>query len=213
VQASPAVIYTAKASGDFGAMFVSANITSLTGYAPSEFVENSGFWVSRTHPDDLPRVMAELERLPERGEVLTEYRFRYKDGSYHWVQDGCRLTRDAHGAPEAVVGYWLDITERKQAEEALWGSERQLRAVLDGMPLMGVILDRAGVVTMCNDSLLALTGWERGDVLNRNWFTLFLPSEIRDQVHGLFLEAVDSGGTPDRFENEIVTRTGARRLI
>ena len=213
VQATPAVIYTAKASGDFGAMFVSANITSLTGYAPSEFVENSGFWVSRTHPDDLPRVMAELERLPERGEVLTEYRFRYKDGSYHWVQDGCRLTRDAHGAPEAVVGYWLDITERKQAEEALWGSERQLRAVLDGMPLMGVILDRAGVVTMCNDSLLALTGWERGDVLNRNWFTLFLPPEIRDQVHGLFLEAVVSGGTPDRFENEIVTRTGARRLI
>ena len=127
LQATPAVIYTAKASGDHGATFISENVTSQTGYTPREFVEDSAFWTNHIHPDDAPRVLAELPRLFERGYHVHEYRFRHKNGRYLWMRDEMRLVRDAQGAPVEIVAYWIDITERRREEEARRRMQAQLQ--------------------------------------------------------------------------------------
>ena len=54
VAASPAVIYTTKASGDFACTFVSENLLSTMGYAPWE-MRKSKVWSKRLHPEDAPR--------------------------------------------------------------------------------------------------------------------------------------------------------------
>jgi two-component sensor histidine kinase len=48
-----------------------------------------------------------------------EYRFRHKDGHYRWLVDRFTAIADAAGCPRSLVGSTRDITERKQAEEAL----------------------------------------------------------------------------------------------
>jgi len=117
MQATPAVIYTRKPFGDYGATFVTENITRQTGYSPREFTEDSGFWASHIHPDDRARVFAELPRLFEQGYHVHEYRFQHRDGHYLWMRDELRLIRDADGNPREIIGFWFDITERKQAED------------------------------------------------------------------------------------------------
>jgi len=128
VENTPAVIYTSRASGDFGATYVSANVTLQMGYRPDEFTGAADFWIKGVHPEDLSHVHAHLRTLRESGASRYEYRFRHSDGTYHWMFDEARLVRDDAGQPVQIVGSWLDITDRKQAEESL--RERELRLSL-----------------------------------------------------------------------------------
>jgi PAS domain S-box-containing protein len=54
LSATSAITYTARGEGDFGATFVSANVTDVLGYAPADFLDDPGCWRRNIHPDDLP---------------------------------------------------------------------------------------------------------------------------------------------------------------
>src|SRR5262245_22487181 len=82
LDASPAVIYSFEAKGEFRPTFVSDNIARLFGYAASEYLDNPNFWRERVHPEDLPRVESEMDALFKADQNVSEYRFRKQDGSY-----------------------------------------------------------------------------------------------------------------------------------
>ena len=114
--ATPAVIYTARSSGDFGLTFVSENVQAMTGYQAREFTADASLRTDCTHPGDKERVLATTMSLLELGQAQGEYRFRHQDGRYRWLLDQARLLRDESGQPTEIVGSWLDITERKEAD-------------------------------------------------------------------------------------------------
>lgn len=118
LSSSPAVIYTAKTSGDFGIIFISENVMTMTGYAAWEMQESS-FWTNHIHIEDLPSVLAELSQVLQNENYTLEYRFLHKDGTYRWLYDQGQLVRDDTGNPLELVGYLADITERKELEEEL----------------------------------------------------------------------------------------------
>jgi PAS domain S-box-containing protein len=130
VSSSPAVFYSSKPSGDYGATFISENVAKQTGYEARDFIEDSKFWADHIHPEDAPLVFAELPRVFERGEHIHEYRFLHKDGSYRWMRDELKLVRDSAGNPLEIIGCWTDITERKQAEEQIKASLREKEVLL-----------------------------------------------------------------------------------
>ncbi len=134
LDASPAVIYSFEAKGDFVPTFVSANIARLFGYSPSEYLENPNFWRDRVHPEDVARVEREMGSLFEEGRHTAEYRFRCKNGSYCWVNDDQHLVRDEKGEPAGVVGSWSDITARKAAEAAEDEARKRLALLLETAP-------------------------------------------------------------------------------
>ncbi|MBW4668575.1 MAG: PAS domain S-box protein [Cyanomargarita calcarea GSE-NOS-MK-12-04C] len=116
---SPGVIYTCKTSEDFGATFISYNVSAMLGYDVREFTQDAGFWFNHVHPEDQEYIVAQREEIYKKGQNNVEYRFLHQDGSYRWVYDQAKLVRDDVGNPLEVVGYWVDITERKQLEEEL----------------------------------------------------------------------------------------------
>jgi two-component system sensor histidine kinase/response regulator len=119
LNASTAVTYATRVVRErFTPSWVSENITRMMGHEVAEALHPS-WWVDHMHPDDRERVLAELPALLSQGHLTTEYRFRHKDGSYHWVHDAARLQRDARGQATEVFGAWLDITARKDAERTL----------------------------------------------------------------------------------------------
>src|SRR6266851_2276743 len=134
LSASPAVIYSFKATGDFAPTFVNDNIIGVFGYAPAEYLENPSFWRDRVHADDLARVEEAIAKFFENGVHAVEYRFRRKDGSYCWVNDEQRLIRDEDGKPLEIVGSWSDITARKAAEEAKAAAHARLSQLLTSSP-------------------------------------------------------------------------------
>ncbi len=116
---SPAMIYSCKPSGDYAATFMSMNIRSILGYYPDDFTQTENFWASHIHPDDAPRVFADLADLFKYGTHKHEYRFLHADGYYLWLRDELYLVRDAQGNPLEIIGYFADISDLKQAEEII----------------------------------------------------------------------------------------------
>jgi adenylate cyclase len=72
LDASPAAIYSFKAKDDFAPIFVSANIETLFGYAPQDYLDDPNFWRGHVHPDDLPSVEAEVGDLFENENLRKE---------------------------------------------------------------------------------------------------------------------------------------------
>ncbi|MBF0559742.1 MAG: PAS domain-containing protein, partial [Nitrospirae bacterium] len=114
---SPAVIYSREAFGDYEMTFVSENIQRLSGYKPEEFLKDPFFWAMNIHPEDKQMIFAGLPSLFKNGCYASEYRWKVKDGTYHWIRDELELVRDSEGNPKEMVGVWLDISRRRQAEE------------------------------------------------------------------------------------------------
>ncbi len=129
----PAMIYSSKTSGDYAATFVSKSVKKLMGYNPEEFVEDPEFWINHVHPEDRLYIFSEVPLLFEKGHHAYEYRFKHKDGTYRWMYDEMSLVRDAEGNPLEIVGYWTDITERKEAEKELQTSEWRYRELFNNM--------------------------------------------------------------------------------
>jgi PAS domain S-box-containing protein len=112
------------------------------------------------------------------------------------------------------ISYEIDKinTERIKALEALSISEKKFRDLLETVQLAAVMLDCNGSITFCNNYLLAMTGWSRDEALNKNWFDMFLPAEVKESAKSVF-NAIINKGTMLHNENPVITREGALRQI
>jgi PAS domain S-box-containing protein len=129
VSNTPAVLYRCRASGDFLTTFISDNVRQQTGYDAARFMENPGFWKDHLHPDDRNAAFVCLGGVAGGGICSMEYRFFCGDGNYRWIHDEMRLLRDADGNPSELLGYWIDITPRKTAEQELVRKNEELSAL------------------------------------------------------------------------------------
>jgi PAS fold. len=67
LSASPAVIYSFVATGEYAPVFVSDNLIDVFGYAPAEYLEDPSFWRDRVHPDDRARVEQAITKFFQNG--------------------------------------------------------------------------------------------------------------------------------------------------
>lgn len=119
LSSSPAVIYTAIPGDNYRISFVSENIRGQFGRSVNEFLDDPGLWARGIHQSDRERVVAGIPELLEKERSVHEYRFWRGDGAYRWVRDEMKLVKGENGAPDEVVGCWIDITERVELEEEL----------------------------------------------------------------------------------------------
>jgi len=94
----------------------------MLGYAEQEIGDTFAEWESRVHADDLPRALAGVQAhvAGATPAYVNEFRMRRKDGSWCWVlARGMVVRRDASGAALRMIGTHCDVTERRQAEEAV----------------------------------------------------------------------------------------------
>ena len=112
----PTVIYElAITAKGFPTQWVSDSVKRIFGYEVEEALAPD-WWIDRLHPDDKEAAIKKTSLLMSQGQLVQEYRFRSKDGHYLWIQDEASLLRKADGEPKEIVGFWTNITERKQAE-------------------------------------------------------------------------------------------------
>ncbi|MGB8952931.1 MAG: PAS domain S-box protein [Candidatus Aminicenantales bacterium] len=157
ISSTSAVIYTSKVAGDYGATFISDNVKQVTGYTPEEFTKNSSFWVDCIHPDDKERILNEVKKIFKLKNYTYEYRFLHKKGHYIWVRDEMKLAQDKRGKPLEIIGYWQDITSRKQAED-LALAQRDLSLKLN---------ESTGIeetLRLCTEAAIRISGMDSGGI-------------------------------------------------
>src|ERR1700736_4909185 len=132
----PTVVYVlATTAKGFPSLWVSDSVKRILGYEVEEALAPD-WWIDGLHPDDKEAAVAKTSILMNQGHLVQEYRFRSKDGDYLWIQDEVSLVLKAAGRPKELVGFWTNITERKQAEEQAGQPIRQA-ATADGLSRQG----------------------------------------------------------------------------
>ncbi|WP_204141959.1 PAS domain S-box protein [Halomicronema sp. CCY15110] len=165
------------------------------------------------HPDDHAAVQQQWDALwqpPHKSRL--EQRTLTNQG-WRWLSWSNQAVLDKAGQVTTIVAVGRDITDRKQAEQDLQRSEQRFRNVLETLAMVAIMTDSQGNILFANDYVLSLTGWQRDEVIGQNWFTMFLPIEIRSELQAIFNQTINQADFPTYYENEIVTRTGDRRLI
>src|SRR5919112_1628435 len=130
--------------------YMSPQYEAMLGYPPEKEILDEEHWLRVLHPDDRERVLAEELRTDETGEPYRiEYRQIARDGRVVWVHDEATLIRDEDGTIFPIeirprhlpysgrrirVTSVIDLTERKQAEEALIMSEERYRTLVEQLP-------------------------------------------------------------------------------
>jgi PAS domain S-box-containing protein len=168
LSATTAVIYTSKTKGDYGATFITDNVTQLVGYSPEEFLREPSFWLDHVHPDDRHYVLEEVKRVLKEKKYTYEYRFLHKGGRYIWVRDEMRLVCDEKGKPLEVIGYWTDITEHKEMEMAFKESSERLQKFMDSATEGFILFDAQLNVIDVNDYLLKKFNVKKKDIIGVN---------------------------------------------
>ncbi|HVC10259.1 MAG TPA: PAS domain S-box protein, partial [Burkholderiales bacterium] len=170
-------------------------------------------WIEAIHPGDRERVLHGVETQRAGEKYVEEYRIVRPDGTIRWIRDRAfPVLRDA-GAVYRLAGVAEDITESRRVTEELRESERRFSELLGNVELVSVMVDREARITYCNEYLLRLTGWRREEVIGRNWFEVFIPSENAQFKKGFFAALLANQPETWHHENEILTRSGERRLI
>jgi PAS domain S-box-containing protein len=124
-----------------------------------------------THPDDLSGHLARFQSLLERaGPSFTiEKRYLRPDGQPVWVNQNISIVRKENGQAKSIIAIALDITERKQAEDALRESEGRFRRMADTAPVLMWLSDTNKLCTWFNKPWLEFRGRTLEQELGNGW--------------------------------------------
>ncbi len=132
IERLPIVTYIDAPDESLTNLYVSPQINDLLG-RPSGTTGDE--WAERVHPDDRDRARREtVEGVRSEAPFTLEYRMVRDDGREIWVRDSATTVRDDDGQPEYVLGFFFDITQRKEAELRLQELERRYRSLVEQLP-------------------------------------------------------------------------------
>ena len=109
-----------------------------------------------------------------------EYRLQNPNGHVCWVSARGRCHYDDSGAPVRFPGAAVDITDRKQAEEALTESEAQFRTLAQAMPSHVWTSAPSGLLDWFNDRVYDYSGMPRGSLDGEGWVDLVHPDDVEN---------------------------------
>ena len=180
--------------------FNPASIT-MTGFSADEIVSNP--FPLFVHPDDRAEIVDNYQRRM-RGESLPsvlEFRLLNKDGSFRWVLANTVVNIQGNGRP-ASLHTLMDITEHKQAEEAVRESLLRFRRFFE-LPMIGscITSPTKGWLEV-NDRLCQILGYSREELWPSTWADLTHPEDLGAEVErfeGVLRGEIDAYSMEKRF--------------
>ena len=207
IEHAPDGITLVDASGKL--QYVSPSTQRILGYSFDEVIGRDPSEL--THPDDLPRLLGVLHDLMHQpGHTrIVQYRFRHKDGSWHWIES---TISNLLAEPEvgAIVFNYRDISERMQAEQALRAAEAKYRILIEHVPAIvyQAALDATSSTLYVNEQIEQTLGFTQAEWLAdpQRWLAQLHPHDL-DQVLAN-VSRTQASGKPTRSEFRMLTRDG-----
>jgi PAS domain S-box-containing protein len=194
LSSSQAVIFSCTPGNGFRTTFTSENVKEVLGYTPQEF-QQPGFCLQNIHPDDMQRILVEMPGVLATGRSIHEYRFRHANGDYRWLYQELKCVNDATGTPIEIVGFLIDITDRKFAEAALRQSEARYRAVVEDQTELVCRYLPDGTLTFVNEAYSRYFNTSPEQLIGRNLLELVPQTEhaaVKKFINSLLALSTDA---------------------
>ncbi len=180
-------------------LYISPEWKRLLGYDDHQIANSTEAWLAFVHPDDRPGVVAEMKLyfadLQPGHEI--EFRLRHRSGDYCWVLARIDQVCDTDRQPQQSIACYVDITERKRAEQALRKSEADYQDLYENAPDMYLSVDSmSGRVLQCNQATVNATGYAKDEIVGRHVFDMYHP-ECLAAVRKAFAQFLLTGAVRD----------------
>ncbi|MDJ0633408.1 MAG: PAS domain S-box protein [Xenococcaceae cyanobacterium MO_188.B29] len=205
----PGVIYSCQCDSYWTMDFISDAIEEICGYQATDFIDNQvRSYASIIHPKDQDYVEYVINQaLAAREPFNLEYRIIHKDSSIHWVYEKGKGIFDDYGNILYLNGAIFDISDRKQAEQALRESEQRYRNLYHNTPVMLHSIDRTGKIISVSDYWLKRLGYEEREVIGRKSVE-FLTEESRLYAQEVVLPQFLQTGTCTDVPYQFICKNG-----
>ncbi len=192
--------------------YVNPAILRMLGFTPDEWIGSS--LSEYCSPETLEFMSglakAELAKGQELTIVIFETQLFHKNGGTVPVEITSRVLFDEDGYPAGFQGSARDITERKEAEDALRESEAQFRNLLECIPNVAVYgYGPNGTIHYWNKASEAVYGYTGGAAIGKNIFDLIIPPELRDVMREAIEHGAQTGDMPAPSELSLMRKDGA----
>lgn len=161
------------------------------------------------HPQDRPRVLAELEKLETTNHFDEEFRIVCPSGIVKWVRAIGFTAKDPAGNITTLVGTAQEITARKAMEIVMRESEDRYRDLVEHSTDLICTHDLQGRLLSVNELPVKLLGYSREELLNKPMRDFLLP-EARAQFDQSLLDVQRDGFVKGLMV--VLTKTGERRV-
>ena len=151
-----------------GTGWIDDRAAGILGYRKSGIGPHRTDWDGLTHPDDVPLVLKRLENYLEGQTAIfeSEHRMRHASGRWVWVLGRGKLTWSLpDGSYKRVSGTMQDITQRKEAEQALRESGEKYRHLVE-QSLQGLTILQDGRPVFANSAMLDISGYTHEEYLS-----------------------------------------------
>lgn len=163
--------------GDMRLNWVAGAFTEITGFAYEEYVATGG-WRAHLYPGDLAQDDHDMDTLRTNNKVVTEVRHYKKNGELRWARVyGHPIWDPIHNRLGGIVGAVQDITEQKQAEEALRKSEAIYRKAIElagAVPYHQTYVDHKVLYDFIGEGIYEITGYPPAEMNEYLWDSLII---------------------------------------
>ncbi|MCE5249054.1 PAS domain S-box protein [bacterium] len=200
-----------------GCIYVSPQIQAFTGYSPEEFRTCPNIGKAIIHPDDYKEIRKSY--IPALSGVTVknqEYRLKKSDGGYLWVSHTVSPIFNKDGNIEAIQIVTHDISERKQAEEALRSSETRYKRLLESVTdyVYTVYIENGRPIsTYHGPGCIAVTGYTSEEYAGDQylWYRMVYDEDRSTVIEQA--ERIISGKSMSELEHRIYHKDGSVRWV
>ncbi len=168
-----------------GDIYFSPRYYTMLGYEPGEFPPSMESWMNLVHPDDRQIAIEGTDKAIHQGHssINIEFRMKAKDGSWRMILARSKVVDfDSAGKPLRVVGTHIDITEVKEAVEALKESEETFRTITSAANDAIIMMNPDGKISFWNEMAETIFGYTREEVKGKQLHQL-IASESHNQAY------------------------------
>lgn len=210
---SPEVI--AMISPDGTILDVNERLYEYVGYHPYE--------ITRMNFKDLPFISVYGKEALDKnhmkilnGEKVTPYEIDLmaRDGRRRLGNVYSEAIRDQDNSVMAVLAVIFDITDERDASEALRCERDRAQMYFEISGVMFVVINRDKTVAMINKKGCEILGYEKEEILGKNWMVNFLPHQYKEETEAIWKGFMEGQMGPfDRVKGTIINKFGEERII
>ena len=163
-------------------LYVSPAYEKIFGRTCESLYQNPDSWLNAVHPDERQQIIASVAQQFQCDNATREYRIIRPNHSIRWIYAQILLVRDEAGNPLRFIGFADDITERKQAEEALKNSERKFKGAFDTIAVGMCLISIAGGFLEVNTALCQILGYSESELLSCRWQDIVYQEDQRQEL-------------------------------
>jgi PAS domain S-box-containing protein/putative nucleotidyltransferase with HDIG domain len=180
----------------------------LLGYTEAEAL---GKPITFLYPEEEHSFVAErvIAPLKAKGAHEIDVRIRHKSGEVFYAQLSLSLLHDEQGISVGMIGYALDITQRKLAEHALHDSEETFRTISNTAQDAVLLLDDEGKIVYWNPAAERIFGYESQNAIGQDMHLLLVPKQYREAWQTAWPHFQNTGEGP--FMGKILELSSLRR--